>query len=277
MAIVRAMEYSGRRPAERILSDPWAAQFIQNKYARAMVGHPLLARAMAVLSAIWIPGLQEYVLVRARLVDDLTAELAEQGLEQLVILGAGFDTTLLRLQVKLRDVRVFEIDHPATQSVKRAVLSRMVVPKNARFIPVDFEKDDFAERLLATGFERHHRSLITWLGVSYYLTSQTVSKTLGQIAALCSPGSHLIFDYVVESVITGTMRSRAARAGLKHAARVGEPFLFGLDSDQASTYLASFGFELIKQYDHLELQSRYCPPGRAPVDFTRLVLGQRLA
>jgi len=277
MAVVRAMEYSGRSPAERILSDPWAAHFIRNQWGRALIRFPLLVRAVSALSGLWLPGGQEYVLVRARLADDLTAELAEQGWQQLVILGAGFDTTIFRLQDKLRRVQVFEVDHPATQRVKTAALANVTLPGNVRFTPVDFEKDDFVERLISSGFEISRRSLITWLGVSYYLTSQAVTKTLGQIAELCSPGSRLIFDYVVESVITGATPSRAARAGMKHAARLGEPFLFGLDPERAGAYLASFGFDLIEQYDHLELQSRYCPPGRAPVDFTRIVLCQRLA
>jgi methyltransferase (TIGR00027 family) len=272
MAMIRAMEYSRRPPAERILSDPWAVHFIQNPLARAMVKLPWVVRAMSVLSDLWLPGGQEYVLVRARLVDDLTTELAGHGLKQLVILGAGFDTTIFRLQDDLGSVRVFEVDHPATQAVKTAALSKLTVPANVQFIPVDFEKDSFARRLISSGFELRRRSLFTWMGVSYYLTSKAVAKTLRQIAEICSPGSHLIFDYAVESAITGKTKSRAARAGFAYAALLGEPFLFGLEPDQASTYVARFGFKLIKQYDGPELQSRYCPPGRAPVDFTRIVL-----
>jgi methyltransferase (TIGR00027 family) len=262
------MEYRGRKPAERILTDPWAAHFIQNTFARQMINHPLWIRLMSFLSDRWIPGLQEYVLTRARLVDDLTVELAAQGLEQLVILGAGFDTTIFRLQDKLHRVRVFEVDHPATQRVKIAALSQIDMPNNARFIPVDFEKDDFVERLISSGFQPDRRSLITWMGVSYYLTSEAVAKTLRQIAVLCSPGSHLVFDYAIEAVIAGAQRSRAAAAGVKHAARLGEPFLSGIDPAQAKSYLARVGFDLIKQYDWRELQCLYCPPGRAPVDFT---------
>jgi methyltransferase (TIGR00027 family) len=276
MAIVRAIEYTARPPAGRILSDPWAARFIQNKFMRTTLRFPLLTRALSSISAFWLPGAQEYVLVRARLVDDLSAQLAEQDLEQLAILGAGFDTTIFRLQDKLRRIQVFEVDHPATQAVKTAVLSNMTLPSNVRFIPVDFEKDDFVERLISSGFKPGRRSLITWLGVSYYLTSQAAATTLSQIAALCSPGSHLIFDYVLESVIAGTATSRAARAGIKHAARLGEPFHFGMDPDRISAYLSNLGFRLVRQYDWLQLQSRYCTPDRAPVDFTRIAVCQRI-
>lgn len=277
MAIIRAMEYSRRPPAERILSDPWAAYFIQNPLARMLVKFPWLVRVASAISDLWLPGGQEYVLVRARLVDELTAERARHGLKQLVILGAGFDTTIFRLQEQLGGVRVFEVDHPATQTVKTTVLAKLTVPDNVSFIPVDFEKDSFARKLGAAGFEPPRRTLFTWLGVSYYLTSKAVAKTLRQIAEICSPGSHLIFDYAVESAIRGETKSRAGRAGFAYAALLGEPFLFGLEPDQAKSYLAKFGFKLAKQYDGVKLQSRYCPPDRAPVDFTRIVLCQRLA
>lgn len=266
MAILRAMECS-RKPARRILTDPWAAHFVQNRFARQLLKHRLSLRLMSFLIHLWTPGVQEYALTRARLADDLTVRLVAEGLEQMVILGAGFDTTIFRLQDKLHGVCVFEVDHPATQRVKMAALSCIATPDNVRFIPVDFEKDDIARRLTMSGFQPSRFSLITWMGVTYYLTHEAVAKTLGQLADVCSPGSHLILDYAGEAALAGAQRGRAARIGLNQARLWGEPFLFGIDPAQATSYLAGFGFDLLVQYDRSQLQRLYCPPGRTPVDF----------
>jgi methyltransferase (TIGR00027 family) len=144
-----------------------------------------------------------------------------------------------------------------------------------RLIPVDFETDDWTSRLTAAGFDRSRHTLLTWLGVSYYLTATAVARTLEQAAALCAPGNRLVFDYVTASVLAVDTGNRAARTGFRHAARVGEPFLFGLEPAKVGAYLAQFGFRLTKQYDGHELQRRYCPPGRKPVDFARIVVCQR--
>lgn len=271
MAIIRAMEYRGQEPARRILTDPWAEHFIQSHFARRLVTQRLSARLMSLLTGLWIPGAQEYALARARLVDDLTLQLATQGLRQLVILGAGFDTTIFRLQDKLCGVRVFEVDHPATQRVKMAALSRIDTPENLHFVPVDFESENIAEQLMMSGFQRKRFSLFTWMGVTYYLTNEAVAETVTQLAGLCAPGSHFILDFASEAVVAGATGGRAARIGLKQARWLGEPFLFGRDSAQAISDLADFGFDLITLYDQRKLQELYCPRGRAPVDFMYIV------
>src|SRR5262249_27939214 len=149
----------------------------------------------------WLPGGPEYVLARARLVDDLTTARAREGLDQLVLLGAGFDTTAYRLDKDLPGVRLFEGDHPATQAVKGSAAARLGVPRNVQFVAVDFERDDVAKQLIDAGFDPSLRSLVTWLGVSYYLTEEAVARILHQTARLCAPGGSLVFDYADASVI----------------------------------------------------------------------------
>jgi methyltransferase (TIGR00027 family) len=275
MAFIRAIEENGRSPAHRILADPWAIHFIPTRWLRTLASWSLTARLFSSFLHVWLPGGQEYVLVRARLSDDLTAELAKQGLPQLVLLGAGFDTTAFRLQNSLHGIPIFEVDHPATQAVKAAVLVHVARPPDLTLLPVDFEKENFVERLLAAGFEPGRRSLVTWLGVSYYLTPQTVAQALRQIAELSSPESWLLFDYVTEEVLAGKVKNCAAQIGFNSAARSGEPFLSGLDPERIDSYLAGLGFKLLAHYDGRQLRDRYCGPGRAPVDFTRIALCQR--
>jgi methyltransferase (TIGR00027 family) len=275
MAVIRAIEYVRQEPADRILSDPWAVHFIPSRLWRAIASRKLPADLASAVIDRWIPGAQEYALCRARLVDDLTRELAADRLEQLVLLGAGFDTTLFRLHDCLNSVEVFEVDHPATQLVKAGTLTRMPAPYQARFVSVDFETEDFGERLRLGGFQPARRTLLTWLGVSYYLTPQAVMTTFEKAAALLAPGSRLILDHVPEGTITGTARSRAARNGVHEAARLGEPFLYGLDPARVADTVARFGFRVLAQYDPATLRARYCRRGRVPVDFMHVAYLER--
>lgn len=276
MAAIRAVEYAAYARDERILSDPYAIHFIFNRVWRWAAARRWTARLLSAAASWWLPGGQEYALARARFVDLLVTAEARRGLQQLVLLGAGFDTTVYRLREELAAVRVFEIDHPATQEVKKAVVKQLGLPADVLFLPVDFEKEDFAERLLASEFVPGRLSFITWLGVSYYLTAPAVARTLCQAAELLGRDDHFVFDFVLEYVVAQQGGSRAARLGFRKAARWGEPFRFGLRHADVASYLAGCGLELVEQCDSDTLFDRTCPEGRRPVDFTRIAVCRRL-
>jgi len=267
MAVLRAIEYQGRPKLKQILSDPWAWQFIPSMWWRIASGFPLTARLVSGTIRLWIPGAQEYALARARFVDEATTRLTHEGLEQLVLLGAGFDTTVFRLRDQLKRVRVFEVDHPATQKVKLAMLSRKRLPHPVQFVPVNFERESLVERLQQAGFHPNRRTLLTWLGVTYYLTPEAVNRTLAQVAQLLQPGSRFIFDFVPPAAQIGAMADKALQSGLREATRLGEPFLCGLDPNSLPDQLADFGFRALGCNDHSWLRERYCKGDRAPVRF----------
>ena len=275
MAVLRAIEYRGRPQREQILSDPWAWQFIPSIGWRLASGFPLTARLVSAAVRLWIPGAQEYALARARFVDDATARLAHEGLEQLVVLGAGFDTTVFRLRDQLNDVRVFEVDHPATQEAKRTMLGRQRLPHPVQFVSVDFERESIVERLQQVGFEPCRRTLLTWLGVSYYLTPDAANKTMDQAAHLLWPGSRFIFDFVPPEAQNGAMTDKALRSGLREATRLGEPFLCGLDPNSLPDRLGQFGFHQLGCYDYNWLRRRFCKGDRAPVRFMWIAEAER--
>ena len=110
-----------------------------------------------------------------------------EGLEQTVILGAGFDTMALWLQDKLRDVTIYEVDHPATQAAKRATLAKLSTPANVCFVAVDFEQDDFVEKLQAARFDSSHRTLVSWLGVPWLMgcSRKKLKRTARHSAFVC--------------------------------------------------------------------------------------------
>ncbi len=275
VALLRTLEQL--QPADRrILNDPYAAPFLQHPRLRWIARSWLLSRLMLHFLNRWSPGAQEMLNLRARLVDDLAVEMKTAGLEQIVMLGAGFDTMALRIKDALRTVTVFEVDHPATQVVKREAFARIGIPANVRFVAVDFERDDFVVKLRGAGFVPERRSLIVWLGVKCYLTMQAITRAMNQIAALGAPGTRLVFDYILVEVINGTSRNRDALSKARRMARLGEPWLFGLAPDQVPDYLASFGFKPIRDYGAADLRARYCPQRRMPTDYVRIVTCERI-
>lgn len=274
VALLRALEQL--QPAgRRILNDVYAAAFLQHPLLRLIARSWLFSRLMLRFLNRWSPGAQEMLTLRARLADDLAAEMAA-GLEQIVILGAGFDTMALRIKDALRAVTVFEVDHPATQAVKREAFARFGIPANVRFAAVDFERDDFVAELRVAGFAPERPSLIIWVGVTYYLTMQAITRAMNQIAALGGAGTRLVFDYILAEVIDGTSQNRDALSKARRMARLGEPWLFGLAPEQVCDYLASFGFKLIKDYGAADLRARYCSQRRMGLDYERIVVCERV-
>lgn len=271
VALVRALQKTVPT-SQRILDDPYAAAFLQHPMIRRIARSRVIARLMSRFLDYWAMGGQEFIAIRARLADDLAKEAVSEGLQQLVMLGAGFDSMVLRVGEALREVTVFEVDHPATQAIKCQVMTQIGVPANVQFVAVDFEKDDFVERLKEAGFDGSQRTLVIWMGVSYYLTPQAMARALEQIHALGGEGTRLTFDYIVQDVIDGTTRNRAALKAARRVAGLGEPWIFGLRPEELKNYLAAFGFKVIKDYDPEELRQRYCPQRSAPIDYARMVV-----
>ncbi|MFN8443493.1 MAG: SAM-dependent methyltransferase [Caldilineaceae bacterium] len=168
---------------------------------------------------------------------------------QFVTLGAGFDTRSYRLP-KQADVRCFEVDTPQTQAIKRQALTQSGIDTTVvTFVPADFEKEDWLERLGAAGFDRSQPTLFLWEGVTIYLERQAIEETLRKVAS-CAKGSLIAFDYFSsESLTSNAFYWRYARASTRAA---GEPFKFGVDStppsrEQVAELLRSCGLTLGEQ------------------------------
>jgi methyltransferase (TIGR00027 family) len=166
--------------------------------------------------------------------------------EQLVILGAGFDTRAYRLPADAR-VRSFEVDQPATQAFKREVLERAGIDTSrVTFLTADFERDDWLEKLVEAGFDARKRSFFTWESVTMYLERGAVEATLRRIAGM-APGTAVAFDYVASELITSrSLFMRYARAVMR---MTGEPWKFGLGNapparERVAEFLASCGLAL---------------------------------
>src|SRR5262245_8923242 len=152
-----------------------------------------LARA---IDARW-PGPRAAVCVRTRWIDDAIAQALARGLDQLVLLGAGFDARAHRLP-GIERVRVFEVDHPATQAMKRRVVG--LAPPHVAYVPVDLAREALPDALARAGLRGDARTLILWEGVTNYLDEPTVDATL-RFAARAARS--LLFTYVDRAVVEG--------------------------------------------------------------------------
>lgn len=96
------------------------------------------------------------------------------GVKQYVILGAGFDTFAFRKSKELNKIKVFEVDHPATQELKLKRIKELgwEIDENIKYVPVDFSKDNLKKSLLDSGYNPNELSFFSWLGVTYYLRKE---------------------------------------------------------------------------------------------------------
>jgi methyltransferase (TIGR00027 family) len=137
-----------------------------------------------------------FTAARSRIAEDALSAAVERGVRQIVILGAGLDTFALRNPHSARGIRIYEVDHPATQAWKRRRLeeAQLAFPSWLSFVPVDFERDDPLERLAGAGFQPDAPAFFTWLGVVPYLTQEAIGRTLGDLASI--PSAEVVFDYM---------------------------------------------------------------------------------
>ncbi|MFF7943962.1 class I SAM-dependent methyltransferase [Nocardia gamkensis] len=191
---------------------------------------------------------------RARFAEDAVATAIAAGVRQVVILGAGLDTFAYRNP--LPDVRVFEVDHPATQAWKRERLTAAGIdfPETLTFVPVDFETHTLAEGLESTGFERTDPAVFVWLGVVFYLTPNAAHATLEYIAGQAQP-VEVVFDYLQPADSDEDRAHQQARAD--RLAGVGEPVLSYFTPDDIAAQLRALGFTDFEDHSAPDLVTRY--------------------
>jgi methyltransferase (TIGR00027 family) len=204
-------------------------------------------------------GLRLFIAARTRFAEDTLATAVAHGVRQLVVLGAGLDTFAYR--TALGDgLRIFEVDHPATQSWKRERLAAAAIPLPSAltFAPVDFEGETLAEGLSAAGFDPGRRTFFTWLGVTPYLTEEAVFSTLRFIASLPG-GAHVVFDYR-NPPASISEEARAAHETLAaRVAAVGEAFKSCFETDSLVARLAALGFDEVEDLGSAQILARYLP------------------
>jgi methyltransferase (TIGR00027 family) len=197
-----------------------------------------------------------FMAARSRYAEDRLAEAVAQGVAQYVVLGAGLDTFAHRNPFP--QLRVFEVDFPATQEWKRRLLTEagLALPAGLTFVPLDFEHHTLAEGLAEAGFDSGRPAFFGWLGVVPYLTINAFRATLETIARLPA-GSGVSFDYGVSRQMLSPLRRLALDALAARVAAAGEPFRLFFTPHELEAEFRRTGFHRFEQLGSAELNRLY--------------------
>ena len=216
-----------------------------------------VGRRVGIKSRPFSVGLRAFLVARSRYAEDLLRAAVERGVRQYVLLGAGLDTFAHRNSYDLQTaLRVFEVDHPATQAWKRELLaaSGLDAPMGLTYAPVDFERESLAEGLAAAGFDVGAPALFAWLGVVPYLTLEAFRATVRYVAG-CAPGSGVVFDYGQPRAALPMLERLAHDSLAARVEKAGEPFRLFFTPEEVRAELA--GFAAIEDMGAAEINARY--------------------
>jgi methyltransferase (TIGR00027 family) len=231
---------------QRICYDPYAVHFVDPEVIEFARKNPEKTKAMREHYERLFPGLGNSIRARVRYFDDFVKAAIGKCLEQLVILGAGYDTRAYRIE-GMNKIRVFEVDHPVTQGIKIDKIKKIFgsLPEHVVYVPIDFESEDLGQRLLEKGYDKSKRTLFVMEGLIMYIPPEAVDETLSFTVNNSAKGSEVLFDYFLQSVVDGTCELEAGKNMRDFAAQQGEPFLFGIKEGEVEAFLAERGFSKV--------------------------------
>ncbi len=199
------------------------------------------------------------VLSRARYAEQALAEAVGQGVRQYVILGAGMDTFAFRRRDMLERLDVFEIDHPATQAFKRNRIAGLgwEIPAQLHLVSLDFTKEKLDDILKCPPYDPRAITFFSWLGVTYYLSRDSVFDTLSAVARVSPRGGMIVFDYLDPNVRSTGKAAERAKALMDSLHSLGEPLKTGFDPSTLESDLARIGLSLQENLTPSDIRQRY--------------------
>ena len=232
-----------------ILYDPFAIKILREDEKDVLQfanQHPLASIGRLITTA------------RSRIAEDALSRAVERGVRQIVILGAGLDTFALRNPHG--GLKIYEVDHPATQAWKleRLAEAQIALPPWLIFVPVDFERDDVGEKLVAAGFQQNSPAFFTWLGVVPYLTQDAIGRTLDYMSSV--PKAEVVFDYMEPPEAFSEELRQMEKARAEQLEKIGERSASRFEPAGIAAILRSHGFCAIEDINFQEIASRF---GRA--------------
>jgi methyltransferase (TIGR00027 family) len=197
------------------------------------------------------------VVTRSRYAEDALQKAVSNGIAQYVLIGAGFDSFALRRPPFAEELQIFELDFPATQTLKQARIREcaLELPDSVHFIAVDLAEESVQHALTRSSFRTDRLTFFSWLGVSMYLTREANIATFKSIAACAPESSELVFTYFDERLFH--LPSDSFREMERRVASLGEPFLSGFNPPLLAENLAGCGLELVEDLDGGAVAARY--------------------
>lgn len=205
-------------------------------------------------------GTHGMLLCRTRFIDDALVEWLKNDRQQVICLGAGYDTRAYRIP-GIERTRFFELDLPTAQSLKKEHLLKILgeIPAHVTFIPINFDRQSIEDELAATAYQPEIETFFIWEGVTQYITVEAVDATL-KFASQAAAGSRIAFTYIDMGILEGTSRTRTDQRIMSRVASRGMPWVFGIDPVEIESWLSRRGFKLIDQADAMEYRNRYLTP-----------------
>lgn len=200
--------------------------------------------------------LRSLVVLRSRYTEDRLAAAVARGTEQLVVLGAGFDTFAYRQPEWAAALRIFEVDQAATQQTKRErlALAAIAVPENVSFVAVDFERESLRQALERGGVRADRPTFFSWLGVTMYLREEAIDAVLATVASFAA-GSEIVLTFAQPRTVGEGARGQRQIAEL--AAEGGEPWISFFAPDEIERKLRSAGYSDVEFLTPVDASARY--------------------
>jgi methyltransferase (TIGR00027 family) len=235
---------------------PQEQRVIHDPLARFYAGAP--GMRMVQMMHLINPNIRKAIALRARYFDDHSRQCVKDGYDQIVLLGAGYDSRYIRLP-EFRDAVVFELDLNSTQLIKKSLTRRLYgrLPANVKYVAVDFSRDSVTEKLLRAGFQTDRKTLFIWEGVTLFLNQDIIEHTLGQLAELGTEG-RIIFDFVPPELIDDQTDYRGNRQLLKLCSDIQEPLTFGCMPEKMPGILKRLGYDQVKIISLRQANQIYC-------------------
>jgi methyltransferase (TIGR00027 family) len=229
---------------------------------------PLYLRVLLKVKSIRIkikhkipPGMYEYMLARTACFDAVFKDALNRNVPQIVLLGAGYDTRAYRFANLIKATKIFELDAPPTQNRKRNCLfkSRITIPDNVVFIPIDFDAESLQDALGKAGYDKHKKALFLMEGVSYYIEPESVDATLKFVNSNSNAENTIMFDYILSVPMEKLDDYYGVRALHEHHLKnhSNEKGKFFIEEGTAAAYLEQRGLKIIDHLDNNEMEKRF--------------------
>ena len=254
------------KPEERIINDPYADRFVLGASFIKLMGHKLNVW----LAEKLVPGFHEHLISRTRFIDDLIKKSAASGVEQYVILGAGYDSRAHRLELP-SSLRIFEVDQPEVQARKRSKLPKELPNlENITYVAVDFSHQSLTEQLMDAGFDQSKSTVFTLEGVSQYITKEAFDSMIKEMAALTQKANSIFFVSYASELLNKNPEAcfgkgypnaeKRAKLITYGSAKVGEPWISFYGAEEIESVLSKNGYSIKENVTLKDLNSRYFAP-----------------
>ncbi len=258
MALFRAIE-SARSEKHRLFYDPYAVNFLDSRLKLVVKGSsiPIIGNIISKIIERQAPGAFSSGVARTRYIDDLLKRTVDNGVKQVIILGAGFDTRSLRLKF-LKNIPIIEIDHPDTAQFKIKIINNSIdhIPENIKYYQIDFNQENLITLAKRENLDMGIPTTFIWEGVTNYLQQEAIDKTF-EFVKKFSNKSYIIFTYINKLVLDdpGAFQNTDKYHSILDENE--EKWTFGFNPQKLPDYLNKYNLTLIEDIDAIQYRKQY--------------------